>query len=116
MACLLAERGAYTTVARLVTARRRDVMADTRKWQESIRIGFQVFDKDGGEEFGAVRDVCPHGRLELLVNIENGGDHCIPLQAIVDVHSEKVIVDARLLAPAVQYAIAHAHDAERPGL
>ena len=66
-------------------------MTDERKWQESVQIGFQVFDKDGGEEFGAVREVCPAGRLELLVHIENGGDHCIPLDAIVDVHSEKVI-------------------------
>jgi uncharacterized protein YrrD len=91
-------------------------MASGRKWQESIQVGFQVFDHDGGEEFGAVRDVCPEGRQELLVNIENGGDHCIPLDAIVDVHSEKVIVDAKRLPPAVRHAIAHAHDAERPGL
>ena len=91
-------------------------MANGRKWQESIQVGFQVFERDGGAEFGAVRDVCPAGRLELLVNIENGGDHCIPLDAIVDVHSEKVIVDAKRLAPSVQHAIAHAHDAERPGL
>jgi uncharacterized protein YrrD len=91
-------------------------MADGRKWQGSIRVGFQVFDRDGGEEFGAVRDVCPAGRLELLVNIENAGDHCIPLEAIVDVHSEKVIVDASRVDPAVRRAIAHAHDAERPGL
>jgi hypothetical protein len=32
------------------------------------------------------------------------------------VASEKVIVDAQQLAPAVRHAIAHAHDAERPGL
>jgi hypothetical protein len=63
-------------------------MDGDRNRQESIEVGFQVFDKDGGEEFGAVRDVCPAGKLELLVNIENGGDHCIPLDAIVDVHSE----------------------------
>ena len=91
-------------------------MASGRKWQESIQVGFQVFDRDGGEELGAVRDVCPGGRLELLVNIENAGDHCIPLDAIVDVHSEKVVVDATRLAPQVRHAIAHAHDAERPGL
>lgn len=91
-------------------------MANERKWQESVGIGFQVFDKDGGEEFGAVREVCPEGRLELLVHIENGGDHCIPLDAVVDVHSEKVIVDASRLDPAVRREIAHAHDAEQPGL
>jgi hypothetical protein len=35
---------------------------------------------------------------------------------IVDVHSQKVIVEASRLAPAVRHAIAHAHHAERPGL
>lgn len=84
------------------------------KWQESIRVGYQLFATDGDEEFGAVRDVCPGGRQELLVNIENAGDHCIPLQAIVGVHDEKVIVDVGRLAPAVRAAIGHAHDAEIP--
>jgi hypothetical protein len=91
-------------------------MTSGRKWQESIRLGFQVFEHDGGEEIGAVREVCPADRPELLVHIENSGEHCIPLDAIVDVHSEKVIVDAKRLAPDVRSAIAHAHDAERPGL
>ena len=91
-------------------------MAGARKWQESIQVGFQVFSRDGGEEFGAVRDVCPSGRPELLVNIENGGDHCIPVSAIVDVHDEKVIVDPKLLPAEVRRAIPHAHDAEVPGL
>jgi hypothetical protein len=91
-------------------------MSNARRWQERIRIGFQVFGNDGGEEFGAVREICPGGKTEILVNIENGGDHCIPLEAIADVHSEKVIVDLARLPPAVQRAVAHAHDAERPGL
>jgi hypothetical protein len=91
-------------------------MASHRKWQDSIQVGFQVFARDGGEEFGAVRDVCPADRPELLVNIENGGDHCIPLDAVVDAHSEKVIIDATRLSPGVRYLISHAHDAERPGL
>ncbi len=69
-----------------------------------------------GEEFRAVRDVCPEGRPEFLVNIENGGDHCIPLNSIVDAHSRKVIVDTARLAPAVRRGIAHAHDGERPDL
>ena len=91
-------------------------MAAPSQWKESIRIGFQVFAQDGDEEFGAVRDVCPGGRNELLVNVENGGDHCIPLDAIIDVHDEKVIVDLAQLPAPVQGAIAHAHDAEVPGL
>src|SRR5229473_1492803 len=84
--------------------------------QESIAVGFQVFAKDGDDEFGAIRDVCPGGRSELLVNIENGGDHCIPLDAIVDVHNEKVIVDVARLPEATRRLIEHAHDAEVPGL
>jgi len=91
-------------------------MPKTSHWQESIQVGFQVFAQGGDEEFGAVRDVCPGGRSELLIDIENGGDHCIPLDAIVDVHDEKVIVDVRRLPPDVRRAIAHAHDAEQPGL
>jgi len=85
-------------------------------WRESITVGFQVFPSDGGEEFGAVRDVCPGGRDELLVYIENAGEQCIPLSAIVDVHDEKVIVDVDRLAPAVRASVQHAHDAEAPGL
>lgn len=91
-------------------------MATPSQWQQSIRVGFQVFARGGAEEFGAVRDVCPGGRTELLVNVENGGDHCIPLDAIVDVHDEKVIVDVGRLPAALQGTIAHAHDAEAPGL
>ncbi len=84
--------------------------------QESIAVGFQVFAKDGDTEFGAIRDVCPGGRREFLVSIENGGDHCIPLDAIVDVHYEKVIVDPAWLPEDLRRLIEHAHDAEVPGL
>jgi hypothetical protein len=91
-------------------------MAKRAKWQESIAVGFQVFAKDGDDEFGAIREVCPGGRSEFLVNIENGGDHCIPLDAIVDVHHEKVIVDVARLPEPTRRLIEHAHDAEVPGL
>jgi hypothetical protein len=91
-------------------------MAAAPRWHESIRVGFQVFAKGGDEEFGAVRDVCPGGRNELLVNVENGGDHCVPLEAIVDVHDEKVIVDVAKLPDALRRSVAHAHDSEVPGL
>ena len=91
-------------------------MVAQSRWQESIRVGFQVFAQGGVEEFGAVRDVCPDGRNELLVNVENGGDHCIPFDAILDVHDEKVIVDVARLPDTLRRTIAHAHDAEVPGL
>src|SRR5260370_35841712 len=94
----------------------RGNMAKRSKWQESIGVGFQVFAKDGETEFGAIREVCPGGRSEFLVNIENGGDTCIPLDAIVDVHYEKVIVDVARLPDSTRRLIEHAHDAEVPGL
>jgi hypothetical protein len=91
-------------------------MPTPSEWKESIQVGFQVFAEGGTEEFGAVRDVCPGGRMELLVNIENSGDHCIPVDAIRDVHDEKVIVDVARLPPVVRRLVGHAHDAEQPGL
>ena len=44
------------------------------------------------------------------------GDHCIPLDAIVDVHDEKVIVDVARLPDATRRLIKRAHDSEVPGL
>jgi hypothetical protein len=40
--------------------------------QEAIGIGYQTFVSDGGEEFGAVREVSPNGRPELVIYVENG--------------------------------------------
>ena len=91
-------------------------MHEQKPWQESIRPGFQVFAKGGSEEFGAVRDVCPDGRRELLVNVENGGDRWIPIDAIVDVHDERVMVDLARLPASFRSAVARAHDAEVQGL
>lgn len=87
-----------------------------RPWQESIRPGFQVFAQGGSEEFGAVRDVSRDGRDELLISVENGGDQWIPIDAIVDVHDEKVIVDLTRLPAGLQSVVAGAHDAEVGGL
>ena len=91
-------------------------MAKSSEWREAISVGFQVFAHDGETTFGAVRNVCPGGRDEILVNIENSGDQCLPLDTIVDVHDEKVIVDVTRLPEETQRLIAHAHDAEVPGL
>lgn len=78
-----------------------------------IEIGYQAFTHDGGEEFGAVRDVQPDGRPELIVYIENSGEYTVPLSAVTAVHSEKVVIDVSLLAEVLQQAIAHAHDREQ---
>lgn len=78
-----------------------------------IRIGDQAFTADGGEEFGAVRDV---GDDDVLVYVENAGDFRIPLDAVASVHAGKVIFDCRKLERRLRAAINHAHDAEEPGL
>ena len=55
--------------------------------QEAIEIGYQVFLVDGGEEFGAVREVAPQGREELVIYVENAGDFAVPITAVESVHS-----------------------------
>ena len=81
---------------------------------EKIEVGFQAYVADGGEEFGAVREVEPDGRPEIVIYVENTGDFTVPLDAIKAVHSEKVIVDCAKLGPDLRQAIGHAHDAEIP--
>jgi len=49
--------------------------------QEAIEIGYQTFVSDGGEEFGAVREVSPNGRPELVIYVENAGEF-VPLSAV----------------------------------
>ena len=77
-----------------------------------IEVGYHVFPQDGDEEVGAVREVAPGGRPELVVDIENAGDFVIPLDAVTDVVEEKVIVDPKKLPERVVQAMQHAHDAE----
>jgi hypothetical protein len=84
--------------------------------QEKIEVGFQTFVSDGGEEFGAVREVTPQGRRELVIYVENAGEFTVPLDAVESVHSEKVIFNCAKLDRRLRQAIGHAHDAEKPGL
>ena len=81
--------------------------------REPIERGFQTFVSDGGEEFGAVRDISPD---ELVVYVENAGDFRVSLDAVEAVHSQKVILDCKKLDSHLRRAIGHAHDAEVPGL
>jgi hypothetical protein len=76
-----------------------------------VEIGYQVYVSEGGEEFGAVRDVAPH---ELVVYVENAGDFKVGADAVKSVHDGKVILDAGRVHPALREAIAHAHDREEP--
>jgi hypothetical protein len=80
--------------------------------QENIEIGYQAFVSDGGEEFGAVRQVSP----ELVVYVENAGDFIVPLAAVEAVHSQKVILNCGKLDRQLRLAIGHAHEAEEPGI
>jgi hypothetical protein len=82
--------------------------------QEEIEVGYQAFVSDGGEEFGAVREVSPNGRPELVIYVENAGDFVVPLSAVEAVHSQKVILDCGKLERHLRQAIGHAHDAEEP--
>ena len=50
--------------------------------QEAIEIGYQTFVSDGDEEFGAVREVSPNGRPELVIYVENAGEFVVPLSAV----------------------------------
>ena len=83
--------------------------------RENIEVGYQTFVSDGGEEFGAVRQVAPQGRPELVIYVENAGDFVVPLDAVEAIHSQKVILDCRKLDRRLREAIGHAHEAEIPG-
>ena len=81
-----------------------------------IELGYQVFTSDGGEVVGAVRDVVPGGRPEIVVYVENTGDVVIPLSAVTAVHSQKVVVDLAKLDERIRVAMGRAHDAEKKGV
>jgi hypothetical protein len=81
---------------------------------ETIGLGFQVYAKEGGEEFGAVRAVRPGGRAELVVYVENAGDFSVPFHAITAVHDGKVILDMSAVESALREAVRHAHERELP--
>ena len=83
---------------------------------QTIQEGFEVFVSDHDKAFGAVRQVAPHGRAEIVVYVENAGDFSVPLAAVTAVHAGKVIVDRNRLEARLQRAIAHAHDAEDPNV
>lgn len=77
-----------------------------------VEIGYQAFVSDGGEEFGAVRQVLPD---EVVVYVENTGDLVFPMAAVEKVHFQKVVFSADKLDERLLDAISHAHDAEEPG-
>jgi hypothetical protein len=83
---------------------------------QQIEEGYEVFVSDTTKPFGAVRQVAPHGRPEIVVYVENAGEFTVAHDAVTAVHAQKVIVDANRLDPRLRRAIGHAHDAEDPRL
>src|SRR5262245_35823391 len=59
-------------------ARSRRVPGRGNRMAEQIEIGFQAFVSDGGEEFGAVREVSAR---DVVVYVENAGDFRVPRSA-----------------------------------
>lgn len=80
-------------------------------FEEKVREGFDVFVHDGEKAFGAVRSV---SAKELVIYVEGAGDFRVPMSAIKDVHSEKVILNGAKLDAALKRAIGHAHEGEDP--
>jgi hypothetical protein len=72
-----------------------------------------AFVADGREGIGAVRGVTS---TALVVYVENAGEFVVPLSAVTDVHSQKVILNPKLLDKAMLAAIGHAHDREDPSV
>ena len=83
---------------------------------EAIQEGFEVFASETGKPFGAVRQVSPHGRPELVVYVENSGEYTVPLGAVAAVHGQKVVLNVGKLDKRLRAAIGHAHDAEDPNI
>jgi hypothetical protein len=84
--------------------------------RDNIQEGFEVFLSDHDKAFGAVRQVAPQGRQEIVIYVENAGDFYVPLDAVEAVHAQKVILARAKLDKKLRQAIAHAHDAEDPSI
>ena len=82
--------------------------------REAIEVGYQTFVSDGDVAFGAVRQVAPEGRPELVIYVENAGDFVVPFAAVDAVHAHKVVLNCDRLDRDLRRAIGHAHDAEEP--
>ena len=82
--------------------------------RETIEVGYQTVVSDGDVAVGAVRQVAPEGRPELVIYVENAGDFVVPLASVDAVHAHKVVLNCDRLDRDLRRAIGHAHDAEEP--
>ena len=84
--------------------------------KRNIEIGSQVYLVEGEDPCGAVRDVRLGNGAEITIYVENSGEFIVPMDAIRAAHDGKVILDRARLDQSLLDAVAHAHDAEVPGL
>lgn len=82
--------------------------------QDQIEEGYVAFVSGVSTGIGAVRQVAPDGRPELIIYVENAGDFVVPIDAVDAVESQKVILNGSKLDRRFREAIGHAHDAEDP--
>jgi hypothetical protein len=76
----------------------------------AIETGFHVYLEEGGKDFGAVRQVAPGGRDELIVFVQNEGNFIVPSRAVRSVSNSKVMLDISQLGGRVLGAISRAQD------
>jgi hypothetical protein len=79
----------------------------------TIEPGDSVYCEEGGSLVGAVREV--HGDA-IVVWVENAGEFWVGDGGLRATHDGKVILDYDRLEPRLRQALAHARDAEVPGL
>lgn len=80
---------------------------------ENIEEGFMAFLDDGRDGIGAVREV---SSTSIVIYVENAGEFVVPRSAVKTVHSQKVILNPKLLDKRLLTAIGHVHDSEDPNL
>lgn len=78
---------------------------------QRIEAGQMVFVADGEIGVAGVREVRPH-ESTFVINVQNGGDFVLPMSAVKDVHSGKVILAVDQLPEDVRQALRHPHAAE----
>ena len=78
-----------------------------------VQEGYMVFLADGAEGIAAVRKVYDS---RIVIYVENSGDFTIPIEAISDIHSQKIILNPQLLDIKLLEAIKLIHKSEDTGL
>ena len=80
--------------------------------KNQIEEGYMEFISGLSTDIGAVRQVEPEGRPEIVIHVENAGDFVVPITAVEAMESQKVILDGDKRDRRLCEAIRHSHDAE----